>query len=77
MGNGNAERPQSQTRDGTQVNGPSAVCENQQSRCAVWTPDGFGDSQKVAYVAQVIPVNELTNHIMLTAQLFFWGGFLQ
>lgn len=75
MGNGNAERPQSQTRDGTQVNGPSAVCENQQSRCAVWTPDGFGDSQKVAYVAQVIPVNELTNHIMLTAQLFFGGDF--
>jgi len=33
--------------------------------------DGLGYSQKVAYVAQVIPVNELTNHTMLTTQLLF------
>ena len=31
----------------------------------------MGDLQKVAYVAHVIPVNEATNHVMLTAQLFF------
>ena len=28
------------------------------------------DSQKVAYVAQVIPAKDATNHIMLTAKLF-------
>lgn len=34
------------------------------------------DSQKVAYVAHVIPVNEATNHVMLTAKLLL-GRFLQ
>ena len=35
----------------------------------------MGDSQKVAYVAQVIPVNEAVNHIMLTAQLLLGEFF--